>query len=120
MLIRFIKKDFGNFNTYILSELCVKYKKIFSYEHLLYNDKELNDHMENSLDYKDKDEGFRGHPKCNFCKTRYFDNDQLFQHCRESHEQCHICIKQKQEYNVYYRNYDDLVTYNFIFLGTAL
>ena len=32
-----------------------------------------------------------GHPKCQFCDIYLYDNDRLYYHMRERHEQCTVC-----------------------------
>lgn len=53
--------------------------------------------------------GFKGHPECGFCRIRFYGDDELYAHCRDRHERCHICDRRasnrQQEYFV---NYDAL------------
>jgi hypothetical protein len=55
--------------------------------------------------------GFTGHPNCEFCKTVFYDNDQLFAHCRDRHEQCFICIRNGTGRYQYYVDYAHLETH---------
>lgn len=52
------------------------------------------------------DKSHRGHPLCQFCDRRYFDQDELFKHLRKDHYFCHFC--DADGYNFYYDQYDDL------------
>lgn len=36
-------------------------------------------------------QGVKGHPKCEFCNSRYFDNEELYKHSRKEHYFCSIC-----------------------------
>ncbi|KAA8576685.1 hypothetical protein EYC84_006762 [Monilinia fructicola] len=37
------------------------------------------------------DAACRGHPLCSFCGQRFYGDDELFLHCRDKHERCHVC-----------------------------
>lgn len=91
------------------SDLCSRHKKVFPYEQSLYTSPQLTKHhREGDKDFNKNDEtGFTGHPECAFCKSRFFGDDELFVHCRDSHEQCFICVRNgnRQEY---YANYGSL------------
>ena len=55
----------------------------------------------------DKDNtSFRGHPLCQFCDKRYFDDDDLFKHLRMDHYFCHFC--DADGLNHFYDTYDNL------------
>lgn len=95
------------------SNLCIEHKKVFAHEHLLFSKAQLAEHAATGKNPNPKkahaeDDGFRGHPKCGFCKINFFDNEQLFEHCRNKHEQCHICIRQGRDRDVYYQSYRTL------------
>ncbi|CAN0374430.1 unnamed protein product, partial [Ectocarpus sp. 13 AM-2016] len=51
--------------------------------------------------------GQTGHPRCEFCKTRFYDAAQLHDHLVKDHYSCHICEKQGILHK-YYRDYTDL------------
>lgn len=90
-------------------DLCLRNKKIFSHEHTLYTQEQLQKHhREGDASFnKDDETGFTGHPECVFCKTRFYGADELFEHCRNKHEQCHLCLKKGIQHQ-YYANYDNL------------
>lgn len=48
--------------------------------------------------------GFKGHPLCSFCGTRFYGNDELYEHCKFKHERCHICEKINGGQPVYFVN----------------
>ncbi|KAI7874230.1 hypothetical protein K492DRAFT_174733 [Lichtheimia hyalospora FSU 10163] len=104
-LRKHVKKTHDRF----LCELCTKHKKIFAHEHTLYSWHQLQKHIrvgDKALN-KDDDTGFKGHPECHFCKINFYGNDELFEHCRDKHEQCHICVREGVRHQ-YYENYDSL------------
>jgi hypothetical protein len=76
-----------------ICDLCSRHKKVFTHEHELYTDKELNTHLTKGDDNPGAidQSGFKGHPLCGFCKRRFYGEDELYVHCRESHERCFIC-----------------------------
>ncbi|KAJ2869396.1 hypothetical protein GGI22_000277 [Coemansia erecta] len=84
-------------------DLCLKNKKSFAEEHKLFTKAQLRAHYS-----RGDGAGFTGHPQCEFCNTSFYDNDQLFDHCRKKHEQCFICIRNEIGRQVYYANYDTL------------
>lgn len=93
-----------------MCDLCTRNKKVFTHEHDLFSDKELETHMRNGNDRpgaKDQS-GFRGHPLCGFCGERFYDDDKLYEHCRNKHERCFICDRQDSRQPHYFRNYNEL------------
>ncbi|KAJ3037011.1 hypothetical protein HDV00_002144 [Rhizophlyctis rosea] len=87
-----------------MCDLCTRHKKLFTHEHTLYTRQTLARHNEEG---DPEDRSFKGHPQCGFCKTRFYGQDELFEHCREHHEQCFLC-QRKGIRNQYYRDYNDL------------
>ncbi len=93
------------------SDLCTRNKKVFTHEHELFTHTELRKHQKFGDDNPGAidQSGFKGHPECGFCRQRFYGDDELYTHCRDKHERCHICDRQnssrKQQY---YVNYDSL------------
>ncbi|KAI8054665.1 hypothetical protein BDF22DRAFT_618912 [Syncephalis plumigaleata] len=87
-------------------DLCVKFKKAFPFEHRLFTRAQLRDHYRGVS--RETSIGFRGHPECGFCHQDYYDDDQLYEHCRDRHEQCHLCVRSGTGRHQYYRNYKEL------------
>jgi hypothetical protein len=82
--------------------LCIENKKIFPSEQKIYTKGEYDNHLKNG-----GEGGFEGHPKCEFCKRRYYDKDTLFFHLQKDHFTCHLCEKAGIRYR-YYNDYDSL------------
>ncbi|KAF1942671.1 hypothetical protein EJ02DRAFT_374995 [Clathrospora elynae] len=95
-----------------MCDLCTRNKKVFTHEHELFTYPELRKHQKFGDDNPGAidQSGFKGHPECGFCRERFYGDDELYAHCRDKHERCHICDRQdggsrKQQYFV---NYDSL------------
>lgn len=43
-----------------------------------------------------------------FCRTHFYGENELFIHMNRSHERCFICLRNKPDEYVYYRNYTEL------------
>ncbi|KAF1815930.1 hypothetical protein P152DRAFT_471303 [Eremomyces bilateralis CBS 781.70] len=96
-----------------LCDLCTRHKKVFTHEHTLFNRASLQKHERHGDDNPGdlEQSGFRGHPECGFCRMRFYDDDELYTHCRDKHERCHICDRRNQGTNTrqqYYQNYTEL------------
>jgi hypothetical protein len=92
----------------VCSDICRKNKKVFAHEHQLFSPAMLSEHNA-GRDKISLINGFKGHPECGFCRKKFYDDEQLFEHCRDQHEQCHICMRaDPQLRNVYYRDYNEL------------
>ena len=76
-----------------ICDLCSRHKKVFTHEHELFTDQELNKHLRKGDDNPGavNQSGFKGHPECGFCRQRFYGDDELYVHCREKHERCFIC-----------------------------
>ncbi|KND02372.1 uncharacterized protein SPPG_02842 [Spizellomyces punctatus DAOM BR117] len=88
----------------LMCELCTRHKKLFTHEHTLYTRATLDRH--NKLGDPD-DPSFKGHPQCGFCKIHFYSQDELYEHCREKHEQCFLCQRNGIR-NQYYQNYAEM------------
>lgn len=94
-----------------MCDLCTRNKKVFTHEHDLYTFGELRKHEKFGDDNPGAvdQSGFKGHPECGFCKQRFYGDDELYNHCREKHERCHICDRRNGGRNPqYYLNYQAL------------
>eukprot|EP01147_Barroeca_monosierra_P009960 gene9960-2137_t len=54
------------------------------------------------------DDGFKGHPQCEFCRQHFYDNDALYLHLRQQHEHCQLCAN-LGDHHVYFPNRAALV-----------
>lgn len=95
----------------MMCDLCTRNKKVFTHEHELFTYAELRKHERFGDDNPGAidQSGFKGHPECAFCKQRFYGDDELYTHCREKHERCHICDRRNGGRNPqYYLNYQEL------------
>ncbi|KAJ5793325.1 uncharacterized protein N7503_009303 [Penicillium pulvis] len=97
----------------IMCDLCTRNKKVFTHEHVLFTRDELRKHEKHGDDKPGaiNQSGFKGHPECGFCRQRFYGDDELYAHCRERHERCHICDRRnsnrQQQYYVDYNALED-------------
>ena len=121
-----LKKHVRHEHDKYFCDLCTRYKKIFgrecssettymrlyrlaAHEHSLYSQHSLQRHTKEGDAAEDHEAtGFSGHPMCEFCKITFYDNDQLFEHCRDKHEQCFICLRNGTGRYQYYVDYPHL------------
>ncbi|KAI8998316.1 hypothetical protein BC832DRAFT_565461 [Gaertneriomyces semiglobifer] len=87
-----------------MCDLCTRHKKLFTHEHTLYTPASLERHKKSG---DPDDPSFKGHPQCGFCRTYFYGHDELYEHCREKHEQCFLC-QQNGIRNQYFNNYAEL------------
>ena len=92
----------------VLCDLCTRNKKVFTHEHELFTQQDLKKHEKFGDDHPGAvdQSGFKGHPECGFCRQRFYGDDELYIHCRDKHEKCHICDRRnparQQQYYVDY------------------
>lgn len=94
----------------VMCELCTRNKSVFTHEHELFTFNELKKHQKFGDDNPGAidQSGFKGHPECGFCRQRFYGDDELYTHCRDKHERCHICDRQNQGRPQYYVDYNAL------------
>ncbi|ORY12126.1 hypothetical protein BCR34DRAFT_483192 [Clohesyomyces aquaticus] len=95
----------------VMCDLCTRNKKVFTHEHELFTFAELKKHQKFGDDNPGAidQSGFKGHPDCGFCRLRFYGDDELYTHCRDKHERCHICDRRSEgRKQQYYVNYDSL------------
>ncbi|KAL8814715.1 MAG: hypothetical protein Q9223_006083 [Gallowayella weberi] len=94
----------------VMCDLCTRNKKVFTHEHDLFTIPELRKHEKFGDDNPGAidQSGFKGHPECGFCRQRFYGDDELYVHCREKHERCHLCDRRnggrQQQYYVDYNS----------------
>lgn len=94
-----------------MCDLCTRNKKVFTHEHDLFSIPDLRKHEKFGDDNPGAvdQSGFKGHPECGFCRQRFYGDDELYAHCRDKHEKCHICDRRSSgREQQYYVNYDSL------------
>lgn len=95
----------------MMCDLCTRNKKVFTHEHELFTHAELKRHEKYGDDNPGAvdQSGFKGHPECGFCRERFYGDDELYAHCRDKHERCHLCDRRTGGQNPqYYLDYDAL------------
>ncbi|CAG8556007.1 52_t:CDS:10, partial [Ambispora gerdemannii] len=88
-----------------LCHLCTQFKKVFAHEQSLFTKNQLDRHYRQGDQYGQS--GFKGHPQCEFCQISFYGDDELYDHCRDRHQQCEICKKRGIRHE-YYVDYDSL------------
>ncbi|KAM0425433.1 hypothetical protein ACHAPT_009222 [Fusarium lateritium] len=93
-----------------MCDLCTRNKRVFTHEHELFGERELEKHMRHGDDKPGAADqtGFKGHPLCGFCGERFYDDDKLYEHCRMKHERCFICDRRDSRHPHYYLDYNSL------------
>lgn len=91
----------------MLCDLCYKHKHLFSVEYETYTRPQLQRHIKDGGP-TGRQEGFKGHPRCGFCNSAFYSDDELFQHCRKKHESCFICDRAHPGRPIYFKNYTEL------------
>ncbi|KII88284.1 hypothetical protein PLICRDRAFT_29860 [Plicaturopsis crispa FD-325 SS-3] len=96
----------------MMCDLCIRSKKVFAHEHVLYAPNQLPLHLPSMphRSYKSQPkEQIEGgiHPLCQFCRECFFSDDELYSHMRERHEECFIC-KRNEIRDQYFQNYETL------------
>ncbi|GLT50573.1 hypothetical protein SLA2020_240510 [Shorea laevis] len=96
----------------LMCSLCLEGRKVFICEQKLYTRAQLNQHIstgDSDVDGSESERGgFNGHPKCEFCRTPFYGDNELYSHMSTEHYTCHICQRQHPGQYDYYKNYDDL------------
>ncbi|KAF0690439.1 Aste57867_18171 [Aphanomyces stellatus] len=85
-------------------DICLDHKHVFLQEQELYTAAGLKKHKTAG----NPDEGFNGHPKCDFCQNRFYGNTELYDHLRKNHFECEICLHAYGIENRYYKDYNDM------------
>ncbi|KAJ3087772.1 hypothetical protein HK102_010323 [Quaeritorhiza haematococci] len=99
-----LKRHVKRVHSLTMCDLCTRHKKVFTHEHTLYTNQTLTRHYKQG---DPDDPSFKGHPECGFCRMAFYGDDELFEHCREKHEQCFLCQRAGIR-NQYYMNYASL------------
>ncbi|KAF2737860.1 hypothetical protein EJ04DRAFT_532810 [Polyplosphaeria fusca] len=95
----------------VMCDLCTRNKKVFTHEHELFTPADLKKHQKFGDDNPGAvdQSGFKGHPDCGFCRQRFYGDDELYTHCRDKHERCHICDRRSEgRKQQYYVDYNEL------------
>ena len=86
-----------------ICNICLDHRQLFIPEHKVVTKSELKQHMNGSKESmqsavtsskgeRERDAYFtQGHPRCEFCRSHYFDSSALYSHMQSAHETCHLC-----------------------------
>ncbi|KDO32748.1 hypothetical protein SPRG_02446 [Saprolegnia parasitica CBS 223.65] len=85
-------------------DICVEHNNLFIQEQTLFSREGLKKHTMKG----NPEQGFLGHPKCDFCGQKYYSNQELYEHLRKNHFECEICLHGHGIENRYYKDYNDL------------
>jgi hypothetical protein len=89
--------------------LCLKGRRVFICEQVLYTRKDLERHHRTGDDAGPlADAGFKGHPLCRFCSRRFYDAGEIYRHMESAHEHCYLCRRERPGSHVYFRDYGEL------------
>jgi len=83
--------------------LCIEHRHEWLSDQPLYTAEQLRKHQ-NSGDGAVKG---GGHPLCQFCKVRFYGNEELFHHLHTKHETCFLCERAGRQ-DEYFRDYQHL------------
>ncbi|KOM39364.1 hypothetical protein LR48_Vigan03g274600 [Vigna angularis] len=84
-----------------MCSLCLEGRKVFICEQKLYTRAQLNQHISTGDSEVDGSEsergGFMGHPICEYCRTRFYGDNELYIHFRKEHFLCEdeACLAKK-------------------------
>ncbi|XP_039027455.1 E3 ubiquitin-protein ligase hel2-like isoform X1 [Hibiscus syriacus] len=110
--IEHLKGHLFHMHRLVMCSLCLEGRKVFISEQNLYSRAQLNQHLKTGDSEVDGTEneraGFMGHPMCEFCKTSFYGETELYSHMSTEHYTCHICQRQHPGQYNYYKNYDNL------------
>ncbi|GMI85845.1 hypothetical protein like AT3G62240 [Hibiscus trionum] len=110
--IEHLKGHLFQMHRLVMCSLCLEGRKAFISEQKLYSREQLNQHINTGDSKADGTEsergGFMGHPKCEFCKTPFYGESELYSHLSTEHYTCHICQRQHPGQYKYYKNYNNL------------
>lgn len=87
--------------------ICLEGRKVFLGEQVVYTKQQLLRHMKQGDDDGPMSRvvGFKGHPLCNYCDTRFYGENEQFDHMNRVHEECFICKRRNPHKHVYYKDY---------------
>lgn len=100
-----LKTHVRNEHHLIFCPYCTEHKKLFSNEFDLYTKNGLKEHEQQT---SPDENGFKGHPLCNYCKIRFYSQDELIPHLKHNHEECFICTRQRPDLPHFFRDYPAL------------
>jgi len=101
--LRKLEDHYRDAHQRLLCHTCLAHKKVFLAEQSLYTKNSLTTHLGKG----EPSQGFFGHPRCEFCRCRFYDKQHLFEHLTRDHYSCHLCERAGIQHK-YYKNYVDV------------
>ncbi|KAG9290598.1 hypothetical protein G9A89_011561 [Geosiphon pyriformis] len=94
-----LKRHCKQVHNKFLCNICIQHKRIFAHEQSLFTKNQLERHHREGDQYDQS--GFKGHPECEFCQQSFYGDDELYEHCRDRHQQCEICKRRGIRHQYY-------------------
>lgn len=101
-----LKRHVQSVHELLICEICLEHKKCFSTELQLFTAQSLSRH-EKETSVNRSGVGSSGHAQCTVCSKYFYSEDELYEHCRDNHELCHIC-QRAGRHGRYFRDYHRL------------
>lgn len=101
--IKALRTHYQQEHQMLMCNLCIDNKQVFPSEQKVYTQAQYETHLRQG-----DGDGSEGHPRCEFCSTRFYDKTALFTHLHKDHYTCHLCEKYDGVSYKYYKDYRDL------------
>ncbi|KAG2498874.1 hypothetical protein HYH03_003066 [Edaphochlamys debaryana] len=104
-----LKRHVESTHNQFFCDVCVKGRKVFVPEQMLYSKEALRRHQDTGDESGPLAEsGFKGHPLCRFCRIRFYDPNELYRHMESAHEHCFLCRRANPTQYIYFHHYKEL------------
>ena len=100
--VKALKSHLASEHSMFLCLLCAEHRCAFPSELCVYSQAQYDVHLS-----RGSGSGETGHPRCDFCKKRYYDKSELYLHLSRDHFSCFLCERQGVQFQ-YYNDYGSL------------